>query len=313
MDRQPRSGAGIPGPSDPITRLAVDAAAERLGPPPAAARSRLLAAARAARRPAGAAGHPAPYAARVAAMDALLASAAPADLSRRIVEGWTLTELVAHLAAVDGLVAAALGTPVAGPPPGADDPIARTAELHAHIRDLPADRVRAEWLDQAAALAERAAATDPGTPVTASGMTLPLADHLLARALETWIHTADAAAVLGLALPRPITEHIRPTADLCARLVPVTMALSGLAAPGRTLRLTLTGDGGGTWHLPLAPQEPAEPPAGTPADTEISCDAVAFCFLLGGRGSPDAFPADVHGDHALARDILHAAPALSGP
>jgi uncharacterized protein (TIGR03083 family) len=300
------------GPADPVTRLALDALVEA-AEPPAEARGRLLAAARGRRGSAVTEGFAASYAARVAAMDALLAAATPADWARKIVEGWTLQELVAHLAATDSLVAAAIGAPVAGPPLAANEVLGRTADMIAFERGRAPELTRAEWRAQAEAICARAATMDPAAPVDPGGVSLPTGDHLLARMLETWIHTDDAATVIGVPLPRPLPAHIHPTADFCARLVPWTMALSGMTPGPRVLRLTLTGPGGGSWHVPLDLSHPATPDTGSPADVTITCEVAAFCFLLGGRGTPATFPADLTGDPSLARDILTAAPALSGP
>ncbi|MEU8269219.1 maleylpyruvate isomerase family mycothiol-dependent enzyme [Sphaerisporangium sp. NPDC049002] len=313
MDRDPGPGEKIPGTPDPFTRLSLDMMSVAVDGPPHGSLARLLAAARSARRPAVVTGFAASYAGRVAAMDALLASASPGDWSRKIVEGWTLQQLVGHLAATDSLVAAAIGAPVAGPPLAANDTLGRTADMIAFVDGLTPERTRAEWRAQAEAICERAATMEPATPVDPGGMSFPVSDHLLARMLETWIHTHDAATVIGLSLPRPLSEHLHPTADFCARLLPWTMLLSGVDGGGRAVRLTLTGPGGGAWHVPLDVARTAVPDDGSPAHAELTCDVVKFCFLLGGRGTPATIPAGVAGDAALARDVLEAAPALSGP
>jgi uncharacterized protein (TIGR03083 family) len=295
---------------DPIERLYLDAL---MADPVAAAHSlrpQLLAGARARRRPAApTAAWAAPYAGRVAALDALLASAVEEDWSRIIVEGWTLQELVAHLAAKDGLVAASVGAPVLGPPLAATDSMGRTHDVQEYERARSPEQTRRDWRAQADALCRHVAELPPTATASLDGLEFPIKDHLLGRTLETWVHTADAAGTAELRLPDPVPEHIAPTADLCARLVPFTMFLSGLDGAGRTLRLTLTGPGGGDWLLPLGLEEtePGEP------DTHITADVVKFCFLLGGRGDPAGFPADLSGDLSLARDILAAAPILSGP
>ncbi|WP_344936327.1 maleylpyruvate isomerase family mycothiol-dependent enzyme [Sphaerisporangium flaviroseum] len=313
MDGHVHPGEEIPAASDPVTRLRLDVIAEACGGPPPGALSRLLTAARAARRPAVTQGFAAPYAGRVAAMDALLASASPADWSQTIVEGWTLQQLVAHLAATDSLVAAQIGVPVAGPPLAANEVLSRTADMIAFVGDLSPERTRADWRAQADAICERAASMEPTATIEPGGIGFPVSDHLLARMLETWIHTDDAATVIGLPRPRPIAPHIHSTADFCARLLPWTMLFAGADGGGRAVRLTLTGPGGGTWHVPLDVSRTAVPDDGSPVDAEITCDVVAFCFLLGGRGAPATFPAEVTGDAGLARDVLAAAPAMSGP
>jgi uncharacterized protein (TIGR03083 family) len=303
----------IPGTSDPVARLTLDAFTEAVAEAPSGVRTRLLEAARSARRPAATRGFVASYAGRVAAMDALLASASPDDWSRKIVEGWTLHQLVAHLAATDSLVAAIIGAPVAGPPLAANEVLSRTADMIAFAGGRSPQLTRADWRAQADAICERAASMEAATQIAPGGVGFPVSDHLLARMLETWIHTDDAAKAIGLSLPLPVTEHIHPTAGFCARLIPWTMLFSGMDGGGRAVRLTLTGPGGGAWHVPLDVSRTAVPDDGSPAQAEITCDAVAFCFLLGGRGAPATFPAVIEGDAGLARDVLLAAPAMSGP
>ncbi|MEU0567514.1 maleylpyruvate isomerase family mycothiol-dependent enzyme [Nonomuraea sp. NPDC005983] len=295
---------------EPVERLYLDALMEDPAVPERSLRPQLLAGARARRRPAApTAAWAEPYAARVAAMDALLASAVDDDWTRVIVEGWTLQELVAHLAAKDGLLAASVGAPVLGPALTSTDSPGRTAEVQAYERARSPEQTRRDWRAQADALCRHLAELPAGTPANLDGLDAPVGDHILARTLETWIHTDDAATVARARLPLPIPAHIHLTADLCARLLPWTMLLSGLDASGRTLLLTLTGPGGGEWRVPLGVEDGT---SGTAA-AHITADVVDFCFLLGGRGDPASFPADLDGDLNLARDVLTAAPALSGP
>ncbi|MGA4993412.1 maleylpyruvate isomerase family mycothiol-dependent enzyme [Nonomuraea bangladeshensis] len=295
---------------DPVERLYLDALMEEPAVPAHSLRPQLLAGARARRRPAAAtASWAAPYAGRVAAMDALLATAGDDDWARVVVEGWTLQELVAHLAAKDGLLAASVGAPVLGPPLRALDAMGRTGDVQAYERARSPEQTRRDWRAQADALCRHLAGLPETAPATLDGLEVPVRDHVLGRGLETWIHADDAARAAGVRLPDPIPEHIRPTADLCARLLPWTMLFAGLDGSGRTLRLTLTGAGGGEWLLPLGVEEttPGEP------DAHLTADVRAFCFLLGGRGDPATFPATVTGDRALAADVLRTAPTLSGP
>ncbi|WP_336205739.1 maleylpyruvate isomerase family mycothiol-dependent enzyme [Nonomuraea sp. LPB2021202275-12-8] len=296
---------------DPLERLYLDALLDEPAEPKLSLRPQLLAGARARRRPAApTADWARPYAGRVAALDALLAAAVDDDWSRGIVEGWTLQELVAHLAAKDGLLAASVGAPVLGPELIATDSATRTADVQSYERARDPEQTRRDWRAQADALCRHLANLPASAPAALDGLNAPVMDHILARALETWIHTDDAARTARLRLPHPIPEHIHPTADMCARLLPWTMLLSGHDGSGRTLLLELTGPGGGEWHLALGVED--GPASGEP-DARITADVVGFCFLLGGRGDPETFEAAVAGDLALARDVLTTAPALSGP
>ncbi|GAA4070291.1 TIGR03084 family metal-binding protein [Nonomuraea soli] len=243
-------------------------------------------------------------------MDALLGAAVDDDWNRVIVEGWTLQELIAHLAAKDGLLAASVGAPVLGPPLGAVDALGRTADVQAYERTRSPEQTRRDWRAQADALCRHLSTLPRDTPATVDGLDAPVGDHVLGRMLETWVHTDDAARVAALRLPRPIGAHIHPAADLCARLLPWTMLMSGIDGSGRVLGLHLTGDGGGDWTMPLGISDPA---ATRPPDAHITADVVDFCFLLGRAGELDRFSAELEGDLELAREVIRTAPALSGP
>ncbi|NAS21690.1 hypothetical protein GT755_08325 [Herbidospora sp. NEAU-GS84] len=293
-----------------LDRLYLDLLDEAPVAPPPGGRARLLATAAARRRPAAdCVSWARPYAGRVAAMDAVFASATAWDVE--IVEGWHLQELLGHLTAKDGLVAAAVGAPVHGPPITDDEAMARTAALHAHERSRSLLETRRSWRDQADALCHALAGADPARVITAGGLRLPVGDQILGRALETWIHTHDTAVSEGLNLPRPTAAELRPMADLCARLLPMTALLSGLDAGDRSVRLTLTGDGGGDWHIPLLPTKRAAGYEGQEVALSIRADAAEYCFVLGGRGAGHEWEAE--GDPALAADLRAAAPVLSGP
>ncbi|WP_327091017.1 maleylpyruvate isomerase N-terminal domain-containing protein [Nonomuraea sp. NBC_01738] len=263
-----------------MERLYLDALMEEPAVPERSLRPQLLAGARARRRPAApTATWAEPYAARVAAMDALLAAAIDDDWSRIIVEGWTLQELVGHLAAKDGLLAHSVGAPVLGPAVSALDAMGRTAEVHAFERARSPEQTRRDWRAQADALSRHLAAMPAESAATVDGLDAPISDHVLARSLETWIHTADAAGQAGIRLPRPLAGHIHPTADLCARLVPWTLLFSGVEAAGRTLRLTLTGEGGGEWRVPLGAGSPR--PASRTRTSRPTWSASASCWAAG--------------------------------
>nr|WP_062333973.1 maleylpyruvate isomerase N-terminal domain-containing protein [Herbidospora sakaeratensis] len=293
-----------------LDRLYLDLLDEAPVAPPSGGRARLLATAAARRRPAATCvAWARPYAGRVAAMDAVFASATAWDVE--IVEGWNLQELLGHLMAKDGLVAAAVGAPVHGPPITDDEPMARTAAVHDHERSRSLLETRRSWRDQADALCHALSGADPARMITPGGLPLPVGDQLLGRALETWIHTHDTAVSEGLHLPKPTAEELHPMADLCARLLPATALLSGLDLGDRSIRLTLTGDGGGDWHLPLAPGRPASGYGGQQVALTLRADAAEYCFVLGGRGAGYTWEAE--GDQALAADLRAAAPALSGP
>ncbi|MBO2455647.1 maleylpyruvate isomerase family mycothiol-dependent enzyme [Actinomadura barringtoniae] len=297
-------------PLDRIYLDALEADGRRHEVPP---RTRLLSSARTRRRPApSTTPWAAPYASRVAAMDAVLMSLSDEEWAVEVIEGWTLQQLVAHLSAKDGLVADDIGAPVLGPPIGSRDPLDRTAEVQAAESTRMPEQTRESWRAQADALCLHLINVEPTTRTSPDGLPIPVSDAMLARALETWIHGDDAARASGYEMPAPVAAHVHPMADLCARLLPWALLAAGGDATG-TVRVTMTGPGGGTWLIPLDIAHPVREDAPGNADAHITTDVVDLCFLLGGRTNPETLPAEISGDQALARVLLTAAPSLSGP
>ncbi|MGQ0773543.1 MAG: hypothetical protein ACT4NY_03845, partial [Pseudonocardiales bacterium] len=143
--------------------------------------------------------------------------------------------------------------------------------------------------------------------VTIGPMSMPVPDMMTVRGFETWIHTGDIAATLNRSMPRPPPEHLHRMADLGARLLPVAAACRKVEHRGRSLRLVLSGPGGGSWLVPLDPRPDAEPAV------ELVLDVVDFCLLLGDRRQPATIKVTFSGDAVLGRQVLDAAPSLAVP
>jgi uncharacterized protein (TIGR03083 family) len=275
--------------------------------PPAGLGIRLRSAAHLRRRPAPRApGYAKPYAAQVAALDLMLSGLPTGDWQRiAAYEQMSVHDLLAHLIATDGLIAAALGVAVRPPVEPGTDAATRTVAIVAREKERPVDETRRSWRDQAEQLC-LALPRRPNGATVRLGFPMVVPDALLARAFETWIHTEDIAGATGSAATTPLPEHLHPMADLAARMLPKVTARRMPEADGRHVRLHLTGAGGGTWTVPVVSGHPAGEP-----DAEITADVVEFCRLVGGRRDPDAFPAELGGDTALARAWLAAAPSLA--
>lgn len=316
---------------------------ERVGPPPAL-RGRILGSVRPRRPPAPS--YAEPYAAEVLTLDALLtelaappehadavgteddepygyggsaddAGAGPGarggdpEWGRRVIYDWSVQDVVAHLAATDGLTAAALGVAVDNPPRSDDDLDSRTDALIAYERGRTPWQTRTAWRAQADLLCGRLLATDRpgGDVVELAGARMRVADLMVARAAETWVHADDIATAVGRTLPVPMPRYLHSIADLGVRGVPKALALRGHGPMTAAARIQLTGPGGGEWVIPLGPKGSAAPRE--PA-VNIELDVVEFCFLAGGRRDAEALEVTVRGDRALARELLAAAPAFSG-
>ncbi|MFB4313302.1 maleylpyruvate isomerase family mycothiol-dependent enzyme [Actinomadura sp. 21ATH] len=286
---------------------------EPAGPPPPALRDRIMSAARSRRAPApdvpDVPAFAAPYAAQVATLDALLAELAPADWSTTVIYDWTVQDVVAHLAAVDGLLHEQLGDEDPGPVGGEADVDARTASAIAYERARTPERTRTAWRSRSGALCERLAASgaSPERQVRLR-FRAPLDGAFIARAFETWVHTADIAAAVGRGVPDPLPRHLHAMADLGVRVLPVALAIrSGGGAEGAA-RVVLDGPGGGEWLVPLGGDGADAPPVVT-----LELGVMEFCLLAADRREPGAVRVDIGGDVALGRRLLESASAFAGP
>ncbi|MBM2615018.1 maleylpyruvate isomerase family mycothiol-dependent enzyme [Actinoplanes sp. LDG1-06] len=251
-------------------------------PPSPGLRSRVLAAALAARPAAAhpAAAHPAvahptaAYRSQVAELDRLLADLPPVLWQQPSRPHPTVRTMIGHLTSNDGSVAAAAGVELA-----------------------PVEDVRRRWRVQADAIL---VAVDRGgtglldRPVRLAGrreMRRPLREALIQRGFETWIHAEDVRAVMGL-------PPQRPDAAQAAGIVGFALPLLSAALP-RAVSLVLTGDGGGT-HL-AGPGAPA---------AEVTLPAERFCRLLAGRLTADTAGAVVAGDPVAAHTFLTVAATM---
>jgi uncharacterized protein (TIGR03083 family) len=280
--------------------------------PPAGSLARLLAAAPSRRRPATATpAFAAPYAAQIAALDLMLSDLAPADWHRiAAYEELTVRDLLAHLAAIDGLVAAALGLPVQPPVKPGQRMDERTKAVLRLARGQSAEQIRRSWRAQADAVCGALVGhPSPDTVTVVLGRPFPLADALTARAYETWIHGEDIAAAAGRPAVPPLPEHVHPMADFAARLLPRIVSRRIAAPHDRSVRLRLTGAGGGSWTVPLDPAVTG-PEATRPAAV-VTLDVIEFCRLAGARRDPERIAVEVEGDSGLARDFLAAVPSMA--
>jgi len=122
----------------------------------------------------------------------------------------------------------------------------------------------------------------------------------------------------------PAPRDLNRMIDLAARTLPGALAdrrRAGLAtspstlvtagSPGRSLRLEIEGDGGGTWYLPLDSPGATASEEGTVA--YLAIDSVEFCQLAAGHVAPERAAAGKSGDRDVIRDVLFAAASLSRP
>ena len=197
-------------------------------------------------------------------------------------EGWTVADVVLHLAQTDELaLASAEGRYTDGldvlagglePQGNVDD---GAAAMVARDRGVPGEQVGARWRAGAAALDEALAMSDPHRRVRwVSG---ELSTHTLAttRLAECWIHTGDVAEALGV-VQEP-TDRLQHIARLAWRTLPYAFARAGRQLSG-PVAFDLEAPGGGRWRF--APDD--EP------TTVISGAGADLCLVAARRIEPDA-------------------------
>ncbi|MEU9733576.1 maleylpyruvate isomerase family mycothiol-dependent enzyme [Streptomyces sp. NPDC048002] len=222
-----------------------------------------------------------------------------------VVHDWDVHATVAHLLAADEALAGRLGIAArvpAGAPPrdtGWEDVWdRRTAEVIAHEYGRAPEETLASWSAQAAALLATPEARDTERAARAEtlmGMRLPVADHFVVRAFETWIHTDDIGRALGRAVPPPPEGHL-------GRMVRLAVRVLGLALGRETAPVLLSVTGVEQWVLGSADD---------PVRAELALDPVDLCLLLGGRRTPEEVPRHTTGDAAAVRNVLERAASLA--
>ncbi|MFF4659433.1 maleylpyruvate isomerase N-terminal domain-containing protein [Streptomyces sp. NPDC001381] len=286
------------------------------------------------------------YDAETARLDALLQDFGDAEWHAPVRLRWfrgegaatrrtTVAGVIAHLLAVDGLIAAALG--LEDPLGTGDDdkaadrlrtPAERTEAFWEASHFPPTRSVRGPWREQTHALVRTVSftGTGPGTlPVSYGDFELPLRDAMLDRAFECWVHAEDIADAVDYPYAPPAPRHLRGMIDLAARMLPQVLAArrrAGLAAPapgarrlvsagspGRSLRLEIEGDGGGQWLIPL--DSPGAVGSAEHEVAHVALDDVEFCRLAAGHVPPEEAAAGQLGDREAIRDVLFAAASLS--
>ena len=275
----------------------------------------------------------APYDAEAARLDAFLGDLGEPEWNMPVKLLWargervlTLRGVLAHLGAVDGIVAISLGLddPLGtGPQPRTT--MERTDLAIDLCKELPPVFVRNKWRGQSRNIVRTLSFAGSGTgglPVDYVDFTLPVRDALIDRAFECWIHAEDIANALDYPYKPPAPRHLNRMIDLAARMLPTAIAerrRAGLAAsaarlvaagaPGRALHLHVEGSGGGRWNISL--DSPGAVASEDNIVAEIAVDQLDFCQLAAGHLAPERIATGAYGDQAAIRDVLFAAANLS--
>jgi len=210
--------------------------------------------------------------------------------------GWTVADVVLHLAQTEELVAETIAAGPAGGRPPADAAAAGAsvdAAMDARVRRERAEPglVYARWRAARTASAAALRRADPDTPLT--WVAAPLRPAVLAttRLSEHWAHGLDITE--PLAIPFPDTDRLRHVAWLAHRTLPYAFATAGKQTPAVRCELTAP-DGVTVWEY-------GPPDAGT----MISGPAGAFCRVAARRLTPAAAGLTTRGtDAGRVLDLL---------
>lgn len=288
-----------------IAELAGAAADE----PPADLRANVLDAARAARPP----GRPTP---EVAAMTAAEAYERTVDgleemLRALATEEWLadvrpvhgrVRDLVAHLAGVEELSAGWLS----GESGDGEEHVLATRPVMDALAEAPIEDVVQRWRRGADEVVRRARAADPHQPLTVYGIPTDLDGLFVLRTFEVWAHAHDIAEATGRDEIMMDGPRLSLMSQRLMAALPMAVNLRGEPPADSTVRIVLTGSGGGTYDIPLTlGEEPAEPTA------TIVADVADFCMLAADRIDPADLRATVEGDRRAADLVLASASAFA--
>lgn len=217
-------------------------------------------------------------------LERLIAPLGPAGWDRPAPDcpGWTVSDVVLHLAQADEWVtagpaegnAAAAARMAGGPPsPGdtTDDTVGRMVD---HERGAPPERVLARWRGSSADLRAFLLGRGPRDPLPWIFGDLPARTLATTRLVECWIHTRDVANALGTTTHDG--EQLWHVARLAWRTLPFVSARAGRPAIApETVRLVLTSPGDERWTF--GPDD---------APTTVTGTARDFCLVAARRVDP---------------------------
>jgi uncharacterized protein (TIGR03084 family) len=191
--------------------------------------------------------------------------------------GWSVTDVVLHLAQTDEMARASLDgnfrehlEGVARSWGAAADVDQGADAMVAAERGAPGPDVHQRWRTGAAELRSMLAGCDPSTRVPWVAGDLAARTLTTTRLAECWIHTGDVATAFG-PLP-PATDRLRFIARLAWRTVPYAFTRAGRPAPG-PVAFVLEGPAGDEWRF--LPDDPAT--------TTVTGPALDLCLVAGQR------------------------------
>lgn len=219
----------------------------------------------------------------------LLNSLPPEDWDRATrCEGWTVADVVLHLAQTDEMAVASLEGKMAGfiadraaggTAASVDDGAALLVERE---RGLPPDRLLDRWRSGAALLDKMLRTENGHRRVTWVVGELSVRTLTATRLAEAWIHSGDVADAVGATLTTD--DRLKHISRLAWRTLPYAFAREGVELSG-PISFELVGPTGDAWSF-----TPDEPPV-----TVLRGDAKELCLVAARRVDPAATSLTVEG------------------
>jgi uncharacterized protein (TIGR03084 family) len=200
--------------------------------------------------------------------------------------GWSVADVVLHLAQSEEAVVASAGGASLRPPPGSGATVDQIMDELVRAERAEPAVIFQRWQAARRAAVRALRAADPGQPLSWVEAPMKPATMATTRLAETWAHGLDITGPLEAAFPD--TDRLRHIAWLAHRTLPYAFALAG--EPDATVRCDLTApDGTASWRFG---------PDG--AESVITGPAGAFCRVAARRLAPDRSGLQATGPHGGA-------------
>ena len=187
--------------------------------------------------------------------------------------GWTVCDVVLHLAQTEEAVVASATGASLGIRPASDAPLDDVMDQLVHAERAERALVFQRWREARRGAVRALREADPGQPLSWVDTPLKPATLATTRLAEHWAHGLDITGPLGLDFPD--TGRLRHVAWLAHRTLPYALALAG-EPPDAAVRCELTDPAGSeTWRF--------GPPD---AESAITGPAGEFCRVAVRRLAP---------------------------
>lgn len=216
-------------------------------------------------------------------------------------DGWTVADVVLHLAQTDelalasgrgafgGVFAGAGTSPDGRPPRDVDEAAALSVAAE---RGASGAQVHRRWRASATQLRDFLSGCDPRRPLAWVAGPLPARTLATTRLAEAWIHTADVADAVGI--EPDAGERLWHIARLAWRTLPYAFTRAGYTPEG-PISVELGAPDGSSWVF--APSEAAS--------TVVRGPATEFCLVAARRLDPGASTLTTDGpDGRAVLDLL---------